>query len=382
MKKLISYVLVFVLGFAACAYTLKVMGYAVCPNTSKPALNAPTGRTTSSSTAGLSENPIADAAAKVGPAVVNIDVLAERRVPNPFGEIFGFELPTEKQILAGKGSGVIIDKDGYIVTNNHVVAGADKITVTLADGRTFKARLVGRDSQTDLAVLKIDARNLPCAKLGNSDNIRVGDWAIAIGNPLGLGNTVTVGVISATKRTNLPVEEGKRLAEAIQTDAAINRGNSGGPLANVHGEVIGINTAIYSTEPGQGNIGIGFAIPINPAKAVIKQLIEKGKIVRPQLGVVVADLTGELAAWYKQNGFKGDKAAVIFNVLPGTAAEKAGLMQGDLILEIDGKKVKGAEDVTKIIQKCKVGQVIRLTIWRSGQTQLVGVRLREMRQED
>ncbi|MCL6628017.1 MAG: trypsin-like peptidase domain-containing protein, partial [Armatimonadetes bacterium] len=270
----------------------------------------------------------------------------------------------------------------YIVTNNHVVAGADKITVTLADGRAFKARLVGRDIQTDLAVLKIDAKNLPSARLGNSDNIRVGDWAIAIGNPLGLGNTVTVGVISATKRTNLPVEEGKRLAEAIQTDAAINRGNSGGPLANVNGEVIGINTAIYSTEPGQGNIGIGFAIPINPAKAVVKQLIEKGKIIRPQLGIVVADLTGELAAWYKQNGFKGNKAAVVYQVVPGTAAEKAGLMQGDLILEIDGRKINSAEDVTKTIQKCKVGQVVRLTIWRSGHTELLGVRLREMRQED
>lgn len=381
MKKLVPYVLVFVLGFAACAYTLKAMGYVIGPRPDT-SLSATLSNNASPAAVKPGQNPIADAAAKVGPAVVNIDVLAERQIPNPFGEMFGLELPGEKQILAGKGSGVIIDKSGYIVTNNHVVAGADKITVTLADGRAFKARLVGRDSQTDLAVLKIDAKNLPSARLGNSDNIRVGDWAIAIGNPLGLGNTVTVGVISATKRTNLPVEEGKRLAEAIQTDAAINRGNSGGPLANVNGEVIGINTAIYSTEPGQGNIGIGFAIPINPAKAVVKQLIEKGKIIRPQLGVVVADLTGELAAWYKQNGFKGNKAAVVYQVVPGTAAEKAGLMQGDLILEIDGKKINSAEDVTKTIQKCKVGQVIRLTIWRSGHTELLGVRLQEMRQED
>jgi len=380
MKKLISYMLVFVLGFAACAYVLQRMGYTINVGGKESVMQALTRRPAPPVVA-KGQNPIADAAAAVGPAVVNIDTVAERQAPNPFGEMFGLPIPSGKQILAVKGSGVVISKDGYILTNNHVIAGADRVTVTLKDGRTFKARLIGRDGRTDVAVLKVNATNLPFARLGDSDTVRVGDWAIAIGNPLGLENTVTVGVISATKRTNLPVVEGKKIEEAIQTDAAINRGNSGGALANVNGEVIGINTAIYSTEPGQGNIGIGFAIPINSAKSAVKQLIEKGKIVRPYLGVIVADLTGDLAAWYEQNGYKSEKGAVVWQVQPGSPAAKAGLMQGDIITEINRKKVGGAEDVTNAIQKCKVRQAIRISIWRAGKTRLLGAKLAEMPQE-
>jgi len=377
MKKLISYVLVFVLGFGACAYILTRAGYT--PGGKESVMQVLSGKP-APPVIKRGGNPIADAAAKVGPAVVNIDTLAERRVPNPFEDFFGLPMPPQRQILMGQGSGVVISKDGYILTNNHMVAGAQDIKVRLADGRKFKGHLIGRDAQSDLAVLKVNARNLPFAKLGDSDAIRVGDWAIAIGNPLGFGNTVTVGVISAIKRRNLPVDEGRVISEAIQTDAAINLGNSGGALANIDGEVIGINTAISSTEPGHGNIGIGFAIPINSAKDNIKQLIEKGKISHPYLGVIVTDLAGDLAAWYGQNGYKGKKGAVVCDIQAGSPAAKAGLAQGDIITAIDRQRISGANDVTKAIQKGKVGQIVRLSTWRAGKTRLLAARLAEMPQ--
>ena len=381
MKKLIAYMLVFVLGFGACALILNRMGYLPAPGSGSGAVMQVLGK---HAAVPIGENAIADATAKVLPAVVSIDTTSTRSVPNPFGggDFFGIPLPVPfqapKAIERGAASGVIISKDGYVLTNNHVVAGTQDIKVTLADGRKFKARVAGRDMRQDLAVVKINASNLPYAALGNSDDIRVGDWAIAIGNPLSFGNTVTVGVVSAKKRTNLPVGPGKVIPEAIQTDAAINRGNSGGALANIKGEVIGINTAIYSTEPGEGNIGIGFAIPINTAKVIAKQLIEKGSVTYPYLGVVVADLSGDLKAWYEQNGYKSQKGAVIWQVQQGSPADKAGLMQADIITRIDETKIKGAEDVTKAIQKRKVGQVVRLTIWRQGQSRLVGAKLAEM----
>jgi serine protease Do len=307
--------------------------------------------------------------------VVNIDTVTERRVPGAFPGLF-------PQLVQGQGSGVIISKDGYILTNNHVVAGARGIGIRLEDGRKFKARVVGRDGFTDLAVLKVNGHNLPFAKLGDSDALRVGDWAIAIGNPLGFGSSVTVGVISAKKRTDLPVGEGQRLKEAIQTDAAINRGNSGGALANINGEVVGINTAIASTEPGQGIIGIGFAIPINYARGTVKDLIAKGKIVRPYLGVIVSNLQGDLADWYKQHGFTTGQAAIVYQVQPGGPAAKAGLMQGDVITYIDKNRVRSADDVTKIVQRCKPGQVVRLTVWReNGGSKLLGAKLAEMPQD-
>ena len=375
MKKLISYVLVFVLGFGACALILDRLGYV--PSAGKDlVIKSLTGKPVPP-VVRKGSNPIADAAAVVGPAVVNIDTMGERSVVNPFG----MPLPSEKQRFIGQGSGVIISKDGYILTNNHVVAGAKNIRVRLADGRKFDARLVGRDANSEVAVIKVKANDLPVVKLGDSDSIRVGDWAIAIGNPLGFGNTVTVGVISATKRMDLPVAEGRSLKEAIQTDAAINRGNSGGALANVNGEVIGINTVIYSTEPGQGNIGLGFAIPINSAKGILKRLIEKGSTVRPWLGIVAADLSGNLAVWYEQNGYKSNKGAVVWQVEPNSPAEKAGLTQGDIITQIDKVKISNSADLVKTISKHKPGDVIRLSVWRMGKTILIGVKLKEMPQD-
>jgi serine protease Do len=378
MKKIASYVLIFVLGFAACAYILNYYGYGPTGG-SKNVMDALTKRPVPMTAKGM--NTVADAVAKVGPAVVNIHTLSEGRSSSPFGgDFFGIPVPVPMQSpqpVRGAGSGVIISRDGYILTNNHVVKGAQEIKVGLADGRSFKARVIGRDDKTDLAIVKVNAKNLPAAEIGDSGSIRPGDWAIAIGNPFALGNTVTLGVISATKRTET-VEEGKTLPDMIQTDAAINPGNSGGALANISGQVIGINTAIFSTDPGKGNIGIGFAIPIGSAKLIAKQLIENGKIVRPYLGVVVADLQGELADWYKQNGFKSGKGAVIYQVQPGSPAAKGGLMQGDVIMSIDKDNVGSSDDVTKVIQKSRVGQVVRLTIWREGTTRLMGAKLAEM----
>ncbi len=380
MKKIASYVVVFVLGFAACAYILNYYGYGPTGG-SKNVMDALTKRPVPMNAKGM--NPVSDAVAKVGPAVVNINTLTERTLQTPFGgDFFGYPIPgpmmpAPKTIQKGAGSGVIISKDGFILTNNHVVAGAHDIQVRLADGRSFKAKVIGRDEKTDLAVVRVNANNLPAAQLGDSSSARPGDWAIAIGNPFALGNTVTLGVISALNRTET-VEEGKTLSDMIQTDAAINPGNSGGALANISGQVIGINTAIFSTDPNKGNIGIGFAIPMNSARIIAKQLIEKGKIVRPYLGVIVADLQGDLKDWYKENGGFNGQGAVIYQVQPGSPAAKGGLMQGDVILKIDTQDVKGADDVTKIIQGCKVGQVLRLTIWRERNTRLLGIKLAEM----
>jgi serine protease Do len=378
MKKLISYVLVFVLGFAACAYVLYRVG-ALGSGGPESVLQA-VGSKPNVPVAKLGENPIADAAALVGPAIVNIDMVGERRVTTPFGDLGDLFGGAPRQRVVGQGSGVLISEDGYILTNNHVVADAQDVQIRLADGRTFKARLVGRDRATDIAVVRISGKNLPSAKLGDSDAIRVGDWAIAVGNPFGLGNTVTVGVISATKRTDLPVAQGQVIKEAIQTDAAINRGNSGGALVNLRGEVIGINTAIFSPEPGQGNVGIGFAIPINSVRNDIKELIGKGKILRPYLGVALNDLDPEMAMWYKQRGLDREAAALVADVAGDSPAAQAGIQQYDVITDIDGKKIKGAKDVTEAVGAKKVGDVIRITVWREGQTRVIGAKLAEIPQ--
>lgn len=378
MKKLIPYVLVFVLGFAACAWVLRELGYTTISPGSKNGVIATLSRNPSSAVLSTKDNVIADAVARLGPAVVNIDTLTEQAVQSPFEQLFGIPMAPQKQQVVGQGSGVIISKDGYILTNNHVIEGAKKITVRMSDGKRLPARLIGRDSRTDLAVVKVSGKGLPAAEFGDSNTIRAGDWAVAIGNPLGFGNSVTVGVISATKRTDLPVAPGKVLAEVIQTDAAINRGNSGGALANIDGQLIGINTAIYSTEPGQGNIGIGFAIPSSTARTVAKQLIDKGRIVRPWLGVQLADMSGDFAAWYEQHGFKAPHGAVIVQTVPDSPAEKKGLQQGDIVTQVDDKKITKPDALIDEINKHKVGDLVKLSIWRMGQMQMVIIKLAEM----
>ena len=294
------------------------------------------------------EDAFTSVADHVMPAVVNISMTPKKAPPagggsesepdpqERFREFFGpefyerfFKRPPREEARAS-GSGVIVDPDGYILTNNHVIENAQDITVRLSDARKFAARLVGHDPKTDLAVLKVDSPTpLPVAELGDSDRLRVGQWAIAIGNPFGLDRTVTVGIISATARTRVGVATYESF---IQTDASINPGNSGGPLLNVEGKVIGINTAIVAT--GQG---IGFSIPINMAKEVMLQLITRGRVVRGWLGIVIQDLTDDLASSF---GVSEREGVLVSDVMKGGPAESSGLRAGDIIVELAGVKIR------------------------------------------
>ncbi|MGQ9647081.1 MAG: DegQ family serine endoprotease [Thermodesulfobacteriota bacterium] len=315
-----------------------------------------------------------EVAKKVQPAVVNIttEKTVTMRPWDRFGEDFfkgspfedffrGFgPSPREREReyrhkQRSGGSGVIVDKEGYILTNNHVVEGVDKVKVRLNDGREFIATVKGQDTRTDLAVLHIKAKDLPVAALGDSDKLEVGEWAIAIGSPFGLEHTVTVGVISAKGRSGLGTGT---YEDFIQTDASINPGNSGGPLINIDGEVIGINAMII--QPGTG---IGFAIPINTAKQILNDLITHGKVVRPWLGISAQDLTPEMMEHFK---VKEKDGVLVGQVHLGTGAEKAGLVSGDIIKSVDDKPVKNVNELVKEIQRKKVGQKVKLTVIRDG----------------
>jgi Do/DeqQ family serine protease len=314
-----------------------------------------------------------EVAKKVQPAVVNIttEKTVTLRPWDRFGEDFfrgspfedffrGFGSPRERgkeyqHKQKSGGSGVIVDKEGYILTNNHVVEEADKVRVKLNDGREFIATVKGQDTRTDLAVLHIKAKDLPVADLGDSDKLEVGEWAIAIGSPFGLEHTVTVGVISAKGRSGLGTGT---YEDFIQTDASINPGNSGGPLINIDGEVIGVNAMII--QPGTG---IGFAIPINMAKQILDDLIKHGKVVRPWLGISAQDLSPEMMEHFK---VKDKEGVLVGQVYPGTGAEKAGLISGDIIKSLDDKTVKNVNELVKEIQKKKVGQKIKLNLIRDG----------------
>jgi Do/DeqQ family serine protease len=324
-----------------------------------------------------------EVAKKVQPSVVNVttEKTVTMRPWDRFGEDFfkgspfedffkGFGFgPREKgkeyrHKQRSGGSGVIVDKEGYILTNNHVIEGADKVKIRLNDGREFIATVKGKDQRTDLAVLHIKAKDLPVAALGDSDKLEVGEWAIAIGSPFGLEHTVTVGVISAKGRSGLGTGT---YEDFIQTDASINPGNSGGPLINIDGEVIGINAMII--QPGTG---IGFAIPINMAKQILSDLIKQGKVVRPWLGISVQDLTSEMIEHFK---IKEKEGVLIGQVYPGTGAEKAGLNSGDIIKSVDEKAVKNVNELVKEIQKKKVGQKVKLNLIRDGKATVVEVTL-------
>jgi serine protease Do len=260
-----------------------------------------------------------------------------------------------------------VDKEGYILTNNHVVEGADKVKIRLNDGREFTAIVKGQDSRTDLAVLHIKAKDLPVATLGDSDKLEVGEWAIAIGSPFGLEHTVTVGVISAKGRTGLGTGT---YEDFIQTDASINPGNSGGPLINIDGEVVGINAMII--QPGTG---IGFAIPINMAKQILNDLIKQGKVVRPWLGISVQDLTPEMAEQFQ---VKEKEGVIVAQIHQGTGAEKAGLASGDIMKSVDDKAIKNTNELIKEIQKKKVGQKVKLNVVRDGKPMTIEVTLTAM----
>ncbi len=316
----------------------------------------------------------ADVAAKVSPAVVNISTTSTVRVPgNPFRHFFGREdegpfgdffkkyygdIPDREMKQQSLGSGFVVDKEGYIMTNNHVVEGAEEIKVKFSDGREFKAKVIGRDKKTDLALIKISSlfRDMPTLTLGDPDKMRVGDWVLAVGNPFGLEHTVTQGIISATGR----VIGAGLYDNFIQTDAPINPGNSGGPLVNLQGEVIGINTAIVAS--GQG---IGFAIPSSVVKTIISQLKDKGKVVRGWIGVSIQNLSLDMVQSF---GLKGSEGALVGDVVPGSPADEAGLQSGDIIKELNHLPVNNARDFNAALNKAEHGNSLLFLIKRQGQT--------------
>ncbi|MEQ9355938.1 HhoA/HhoB/HtrA family serine endopeptidase [Coleofasciculus chthonoplastes] len=309
----------------------------------------------------------------VGPAVVRINAskTVTSQVPDAFNnpffrEFFGSQIPEQPQqrVERGTGSGFIINTDGMILTNAHVVDGADQVDVVLKDGRTFAGKVLGTDPITDVAVIKVEADNLPIVTLGDSEQLKPGEWAIAIGNPLGLDNTVTTGIISATGRSSSEVGVPDKRVQFIQTDAAINPGNSGGPLLNASGEVIGMNTAII-----QGAQGLGFSIPINTAQRIAQQLIANGKVEHPFLGIQMVTLTPELKENINKNPNSGlvvdeSKGVLIARVMRNSPADKAGLRSGDVIHKINGESIKEAEDVQKVVEMTPVGDDLTLELRR------------------
>ncbi|WDT78711.1 MAG: DegQ family serine endoprotease [Candidatus Manganitrophus sp.] len=310
-----------------------------------------------------------DIAKRVTPAVVNISttrVVKGREDDDPFNDpffrrFFGdrpFERqgPPRQRRSQGLGSGVIVDPSGIIITNNHVVENADEVEVLLGDKREFKGKVIGNDPKSDLAIVKIDAENLPTVPWGDSDRLQVGEYVLAIGNPFGLGQTVTMGIVSAVGRTNLGIAD---YEDFIQTDAAINPGNSGGALVNRRGELVGINTAIFSRTGGY--MGIGFAVPSEMAKSIKESLVRTGKVTRGWLGVSIQEVTPQLA---KEFGLKESKGALVSDVLPDSPAEAAGIKRGDILLAIDGKEVESTAQLRKWVAGTAVGKKIRLTLFR------------------
>jgi len=309
------------------------------------------------------------------PAVVNISstvmVPASRtRQDNPFGDLIpGLRLPDRPQRQQGEGSGVIVSPDGYIITNNHVVDGATELTVSMSDKRELQARVIGKDPKTDIALVKVDGKDLPFAHLGNSAGVEVGDIALAIGNPFGLGQTVTMGIVSATGRGGLGIED---YEDFIQTDASINPGNSGGALVNTKGEVIGINTAILSRNGG--NQGVGFAVPVDMARQIMTQLKEKGSVTRARLGVYFQELTSEVAG---QLGVKASKGAVVAQIIPEGPAAKTSLKKDDVIIAMNGKDIDG-RSLRLLIGSMSPGTTVNLKVLRGSAEQTVSVTLDSM----
>jgi len=400
MSKTMSYVLVFVVGFVVCA--LSIYWLFGSPTSFGPESSVlTTGGELRVARSG--SNQIAKAAAEVSSYVVNIDTVGRPQEVSPqmggppgmppgmppgfFGQPFG---QPQEVVPRGMASGVIFTQDGYILTNNHVVAEAANLSVTLHDGKNYQAKLIGRDPKTDIAVIKIDASGLPFAKFADSDSIAVGDWVIAVGNSLGLGPTVTVGVVSATKRGPINIE-GKTLEQVIQTDAAINRGNSGGALADINGDLVGINSAIASSGPDGGSIGIGFAVPSNTAKTISAQIMKTGEVVRPWLGIKYTGFDAEARKAFSARGGATkppDQDGVqVMDVLQGSPAAQAGLKPYDIILKVNGKSLSAQPkpESRKVvlgeeISRSSVGDRITLDVWHSdtGRISSAGVILGKM----
>ncbi len=316
----------------------------------------------------------ADVAKKVSPAVVFVQV--EKKVtsggpaaPSGFPGFFDDDLlrrffgeapfgKSPEQVVQGQGSGFIVSDDGYVMTNNHVVSGADKVKVKLPDDREFDAEIVGTDPHTDVAVIRIDADHLPALTFGDSDEIQVGDWVLALGNPFGLANTLTAGIVSAKGRSGMGITD---YEDFIQTDAAINPGNSGGPLVNLDGEVVGMNTAIFSRTGGYA--GVGMAIPINMASEIERQLVANGSVQRGFLGIMIQDLTPELAASFDVGDTQG---ILVSETTDGSPADKAGIKRGDIILELDGRPVGRPDQFRNHIALMSPGTKVNLNVLRDG----------------
>ena len=324
----------------------------------------------------------ADLVEKLQPSVVNISTTHKPQEDSSNEEMLGIEStnprikdyfnPQNPQQLS-LGSGFIIDGDGYIITNNHVIDQAEEITVTLADNRQLTARLVGRDGKTDIALIKVEAsEKLPAVKLGDSDKIRVGDWVLAIGNPFGLGGSVTAGIVSAKSRD---IEAGP-YDNFIQTDASINQGSSGGPMFNLDGEVIGINTAIFSTNGG--SMGIGFAVPVNLTHFVIEQLKSKGKVERGWIGIKIQPNSGDIAHSLSQQAQRG---VIVSSVSKGSSAKAAGIEAGDIILSFDGQPIDDTKNFSCMVAETEVGKTINLEIWRDKQIRKISLPVMLMPEE-
>ncbi|MGZ8444021.1 MAG: trypsin-like peptidase domain-containing protein [Candidatus Binatia bacterium] len=353
------------------------------PPQSKPeSPPAPPPRLDRDSTPAGSYAPIVE---RVAPSVVTIRSARRLRAPRQFpfsndprlGELFGglFGAPGgREQIRTGLGSGVIVRADGYVLTNHHVIDGADEITIELLNRRSFSAKIVGSDPPSDLAVLKVEASDLPALALGNSDETRVGDIVLALGNPLGIGQTVTAGIISAKSRST-GLSDGS-FEDFLQTDASINQGNSGGALVNSAGLLVGINSQILS--PTGVNIGIGFAVPVNMARNVMDQLISNGKVERGQLGIGIQPMTPEIAA---SIGLKETGGVIINEVRPNSAASRAGLRRGDVVVAFNGAPVVDGNALRNAIAGSKPGTAVKLTILRDGAEQTIEAKLDEYRAE-
>jgi S1-C subfamily serine protease len=342
------------------------------------------GSTSSRILSATNPNFIADAVQEVGPAVVRIDSsrTVATRTPeglnDPFFQRFwgrsGAPTPPSTQVERGTGSGFIVEADGMILTNAHVVDGADQVTVTLKDGRNFTGRVLGTDPVTDVAVVKIDANGLPVAELGDSNQLQPGEWAIAIGNPLGLDNTVTAGIISATDRSSAQVGVPDRRVGFIQTDAAINPGNSGGPLLNEQGQVVGMNTAIIG-----GAQGLGFAIPINTAQRIADELIADGRVEHPYIGIEMATITPQLKSTLNsdpnsQLTVEEDEGVLVVRVMPNSPAATAGIRAGDVILRIGNETVSDSETVQRVVENSGIGQDLAVELRRNGENRTLTLR--------
>jgi Do/DeqQ family serine protease len=314
------------------------------------------------------------AAEKTINAVVNVKTQSTVEYRNPIYEFFyGEKYPGEQEPVTGIGSGVIITADGYIVTNNHVIENSDKVSVTLNDKREFEAKVVGTDHSTDLALLKINTEGLPFITFGNSDALRVGEWVLAVGNPFNISSTVTAGIVSAKGRSMAIIEDNYRIESFIQTDASVNRGNSGGALVNMKGEMIGINTAIVS--PTGGNVGISFAIPSSIVQKVVKDLIEFGTVQRAIMGVQIQDITAELA---KEKGLDQLEGVYVTEVNDNSAAKEAGIESGDIITQINGVAVKSPSELQEMVGRYRPGDKITVLLKRKDKTKQIEVTLRNL----